>query len=86
MVPPSPAQQGGQGRWVLQGQVGKDERLTPEWEAALPHGRPGGARGDHKQAAEPRPPSRLAGWVSGEVVQGLAQDPVLSPAHVHHIH
>ena len=86
MVPPSPAQQGGQGWWVLQGQVGKDERLTPEWEAALPYGWPGGARGHHKQTAEPRPPGRLTGCVSGEVVQGLAQDPVLSPTHVHHIH
>lgn len=86
MVPPSPTQQRGQGWWVFQGQVGKQECLALERKVALLHGRPGGARGHHKKAAEPRPTRHLAGWLSGEVVQGLAQDLVLSPSHVHHLH
>lgn len=86
MFPPSPTQQGGQGWWVFQGQVGKDERLILEGEAALLHRRPGGARGHHKKAAEPWPTRHLAGWLSGEVVQGLTQEPVLTASHVHHLH
>lgn len=86
MVPPSPTQQRGQGWRVFQGQVGKQECLTLEREVALLCGRPGGARGHHKKAAEPRPTGHLAGWLSGEVVQGTAQDPVLGPTHVHHLH